>query len=250
MPVMNEWEKSKKLTSDLKRDILSASLAFCFAPLSEIFEELYIQLAWDLYFIQTPTDLYTLYSENQKIMGHLVDNSSAFSLADMGALPMFNTQRYNPYKNRVPEFPIELPLLDKSGRRYSTHQLKEPPEGNNKKERALFARYEQLKKDIKLFNNKVNTFSKELSTALDACSTTKQFCEQNPEFEGYMKQSLKKFYSNEHPNVINSLNSALDVRKYASLTTGHRLQAYQTSMLAQLQQLEPRHTVVLDTPQA
>jgi len=249
MPVMNEWEKSRKLTSDLITDIVSASLEFCFAPLSEIFEELYIQLAWDLYFIQTPPELYALYNENQELMGHLVDEESSFAIEDMGILPTFNREIYKAHHNWSPRFPITLPILSKQGRRYNSHKLEAPPEGNNKKQRALFARYEQLQKDIKVFREKIQSFKKELTQALLNCNTTKQFCEQNPEFEGYMKQSLKKFYNDKHPNVIDSLNSAMDVRKYASLTTGHRLQAYQQSMLTQLQPLESHHIPVLDTPQ-
>jgi len=245
MPALNEWEKSKKLTSDLRKDIISASLEFCFKPLSEIFEELYIQLAWDLYFLQTPPDLYTLYTENQELIGHLIEASFSFSIIDIEALPIFDRGHYNSYQRQTPSFPIKLPLLSKNGRRNNKHTLTAPEEGTNKKERAIYARYKQLKKDINIFSKKVAVFNKELIIALDICNTTKQFIEQNPEFEGYMKQSLKKFYNNKHPNVIDSLNSAMDVRKYASLTFGHRLQAYQQKMLSQLV-----HTPIFKVPQA
>ena len=250
MPTMNEWEKSKKLTGDLRNDIRKATLQFCFTPLFEIFEELYIVLAWDLYFEQTPLDLYTLYSENKGIMGHLVTESSSINIDGMSSIPTFEVSHHQVYQLTTPLLPIQLPLLTLKGQRYSSHQLTAPSEGNNKKERALYSRYKRLKTDIEVFKNKVKVFNAELNTALNNCTTTKQFCEQNPEFEGYMKQSLKKFYNDTHPSVIESLNSAMDVRKYASLTSGHRLQAYQASMLAQLQPLELRHTQVLDAPQA
>jgi len=241
-PVKNEQEKSQRLTDNLRADIITASLAFCFKPLSEIFEELYVVLAWDLYHTQTPSNLLTLYYENKEIMGHLVEETNGFSIQDMGYLPAFKQSGYSMYNNTIPDFPYKLPLLSREGRRHGSHELKAPPEGTNKKERALRTRYEQLRKDIKIFSTKVKVFHKELSLALNSCSSTKQFNEQNPEFEGYMKQSLKKFYDDKHPNVINSLSSAMDVRTYASLTSAHRLQAYQASMLAQLQQLESRHT--------
>lgn len=237
MPQLEEWEKSQRLTESLRADIIAASIKFCFQPLSEIFEELYIVLAWDLYHIQTPADLFSLYNENKGIMGHLVEESQTFNIHDMKPLPIFNKTRYNAYQQQIPNFPIPLPMLSNESKRHNSHQLDAPPEGKNKKDRILYTRYEQLKKDIKIFNNKINTFLKELNTALNSCSSTKQFIEQNPEFEGYMKQSLKKFYSDKHPNVISSLNNAMNVRAYASLTGGHRLQAYQTLMLAQLEQL-------------
>lgn len=245
MPVMNEWEKSLKLTNDLRANIVAASIKFCFLPLSEIFEELYTVLAWDLYFDQTPEDLFSLYEDNKTIMGHLIEESDTFSIKNMGTLPVFRESGYNYHQQRVPKFPYALPILAKNSMRHSQHSLQVPEEGTNKKERAFYTRYIQLQKDIKIFGKKIQIFQQELNTALNSYTTTKQFIDQNPEFEGYMKQSLKKFYNDKHPNVIDSLNSAMNVRTYASLTSGHRLQAYQTSMLAQLQQLEPRHTPLL-----
>lgn len=239
MPKKQDWEKSHRLTNDMRADIVSASIKFCFKPMMDIFEELHIVLAWDLYHAQINSKLLTLYEENIELMEPITIQSRTFVFANMPSIPDMDNEIYRPHIHKSTKFPIPLVKFSNPEARASTvHHLAEPPEGKNKKQKALHARHEMLRRDLKIFTTKISAFKKEIEEALRNVETTKQFIDRYPAYEGYMKQSLKKYYDKKYPDVMNALDTAMNVRQYASLTHGFRLQAYQQSMLEQLEQLD------------